>query len=75
MRTRKKYVAPAITAEDHVEQTSLSCNVICDPGSPECPPNPFSPDSFCENNIAKAPAFSVPPFCTQFDFKDTIPSS
>ena len=65
MSTRKEYVAPAITAEDQLEQTSLACSVICLPGTPECPPNPFEAAFQCRNNITKAPMFSQEPFCTE----------
>lgn len=71
-KLRKPYCVPAILAEDQLEQTSLACNVTVDPNSPDAPPNAFSPDFECGDNIAKGPAFAMEPYCTETDFKDPI---
>jgi hypothetical protein len=62
--TRKDYVAPAIVAEDVLEQTSLACNASAPFrqfngscfGGQAVMPN-FAPGLPCLNNVAKNGAF------------------
>ncbi len=51
MDTRKDYVAPAIAAEDTLEQTSLACNVT--------ETGPGTLEETCDLNVAKGGAFYV----------------
>lgn len=65
MDIRNKYVAPAITSDDVLEQTSLQCNVTVDFPIAVVPGGPYAGIGFCDdNNVAKGglfyDAFSCP---------------
>jgi hypothetical protein len=56
MDDRKDYVAPAITAEDVLEQTSLACQVS-EPFPATGPSTVFAPFLECATNVNKGGAF------------------
>jgi hypothetical protein len=58
MGDRKDYVAPAIAAEDVLEQTSLACQVT-EPFNPDGAGGAFAPGvGECSTNVNKGGAFA-----------------
>ena len=60
MDTRKNYVAPAIAAEDTLEQTSLACNAT----TTDFTGDNFAPNYECRVDVTKNGAFYESGYCS-----------